>query len=227
MTETIENLFFYLIFLFDLFLLGTLVLLLKKKVPVKELWFIFIYATLNSVVNLLSFLPHKVYYYILGGFTLLEYCAFASFIYFNLKSAVAKKVIIIFSILFAIFVIGYQSMGRIRAIDSVPIGVETILILLFSFYYFYEQLNDVGETFVYHKYHFWIIVGFLIYLGGSFFIYVFANQISRQEAYLLEKYWFLTYVFYIIKSLLFIIGILTYAKQHKSPRPEKLYPYLN
>lgn len=227
MTETIENLFFNLIFLADLLLLGGLAFLVIKKVPLNGLWFIFIHAALNSIVNLLSFLPHKVHYHIQGSFTFVEYAAFAFFIFYNIKNVLVKKIILFSIASFLLFVVFYQLNGRIRYIDSVPIGIETILILVFSFYYFYEQMNSIDDSFIYHKYHFWIIVGMMIYLGGSFFIYVFANQVSREEAYLLEQYWFLTYVFYIIKSILFIVGILTYVKQAKNPHPGKLYPYLN
>jgi hypothetical protein len=86
-------------------------------------------------------------------------------------------------------------------------------------------MNDfTTTTFIYNKPAFWIIVGLMLYLGGSFFIYIFANQVESQ---VLDPYWFLTYLFYIIKNILFFIGIMFYAKQSKNPHPAKLRPYLN
>ena len=87
-----------------------------------------------------------------------------------------------------------------------PIGFETILILIFSFYYLYEQMNDNQNLFIYSNYSFWVILGFMIYLAGSFFIYIFANQ--TQEAI---KYWYFTNIFSILKDLFFIIALLLNA----------------
>jgi hypothetical protein len=86
-------------------------------------------------------------------------------------------------------------------------------------------VNDITTTtFIYNKHSFWIIVGFILYLGGSFFIYIFANHVERP---VLDKYWFLTYLFYILKSILVFIGLLFHVKQSKNPHPAKLRPYLN
>ena len=58
----------------------------------------------------------------------------------------------------------------------------------------------------------------MIYLAGSFFIYVFAKQVDKE---ILNQYWFLTNVFYIIKNIFFAIGILTFRKTNqKSIVPE-------
>ncbi len=111
-----------------------------------------------------------------------------------------------------------------KNIDSVPIGIETILILIYSFYYFYEQINDTSNLFIYITYQFWIVIGIMIYLAGSFFIYIFANHVDRQT---LNQYWFLTNVFYVIKNILFVVAILIHVKQSKNPPPAKFRPYLN
>jgi hypothetical protein len=107
-------------------------------------------------------------------------------------------------------------------LDSVPIGVETILILLFSFYYLYEQMNENDTLFVYSKYEFWIVTGFMIYLAGSFFIYIFANQTAEALSY-----WYFTNIFSILKNILFSIGIFVSWKKAKSKGSRKLRPYLN
>jgi hypothetical protein len=86
-------------------------------------------------------------------------------------------------------------------------------------------VNDLTSgIFIYNKPPFWIIVGIMLYLAGSFFIYIFANQVETQ---ILVQYWFLTYLFYILKSILVFIGILFHVNQSKNPHPAKLRPYLN
>jgi hypothetical protein len=227
MAKTIEDLFFYLVFIFDVLIIGLIFYLTRKTTIEKTLWFIALYCFVNSAINLSSFLhlPRKVEFFLFGFYTIFEYTVFAYVIFHSIRDQVFRKLIKTFSIFFSVFVICYFSFGRVQGIDSVLIGIETILILIFSFYYFYEQMNDVtSSTYIYHKPSFWIIVGFILYLGGSFFIYIFANHVERP---VLDKYWFLTYLFYIIKSILFIIGIMVYVKQSKNPQPARLRPSLN
>ncbi len=59
--------------------------------------------------------------------------------------------------------------------------------------------------FIYNSVNFWFILGFMIYLAGSFFIYVFANQIDKAD---LHNYWFITFIFNSIKNVLFSIAFL-------------------
>jgi uncharacterized membrane protein YedE/YeeE len=73
-------------------------------------------------------------------------------------------------------------------------------------------MNNTDNLFIYNKYEFWVIIGFLIYLAGSFFIYIYANQLDPKFIY---NYWFLTNIFYIIKNVLFAIGIHTYVKNDR------------
>ncbi|MGZ4036474.1 MAG: hypothetical protein ACXVPQ_01525 [Bacteroidia bacterium] len=109
------------------------------------------------------------------------------------------------------------------AIDSVPIGIETILILIFSFYYFYEQMQDTTNLFIYTRYPFWIVLGMVLYLSGSFFIYIYSSQLSQEE---IRKYWIFTNIFSILKNIFFAIAIVVNASHsiQKSSKKYNLYP---
>jgi hypothetical protein len=137
---------------------------------------------------------------------------FTSFLWIGIKSKNLKKIISLLSITFIVFIGTYLIIARHQKIDSISIGIETILILVYSFYYLYEQMNNTDNLFIYNKYEFWVIIGFLIYLAGSFFIYIYANQLDPKFIY---NYWFLTNIFYIIKNVLFAIGIHTYVKNDR------------
>lgn len=126
------------------------------------------------------------------------------------------------SIAFTVFLVFYYFNAKYRSVDSVPIGIQTILILIYAFYYFFEQMNNTSNLFIYSRYPFWIITGIMIYLAGSFFIYIFANQIDKK---FLLNYWFLTNIFYSLKNLLFALGILFNVNQKK--KSLKIRPYLN
>jgi voltage-gated potassium channel Kch len=131
-----------------------------------------------------------------------------------------KKIIIGTSILFSLFIIIYNLETKVAGIDSIPIGIEAILILIFSFYYFYEQMKDVSTLFIYGRFHFWIVLGMMIYLAGSFFIYIYASQLETHEV---AKYWIFTNIFSIIKSILFTIAIFINGSQ-STKKNRQAYP---
>ena len=127
----------------------------------------------------------------------------------------------IISIFFVIFTTAYNIYTNFRSYDSIPIGIETILIFLFSFYYMYEETNDPTNIFLLSKFSFWVIIGFLIYLSGSFFFFIFANGMGED---LLYEYWFITNGFYSVMNVMFIIAV--YNKSKESINTKKVKPYL-
>lgn len=218
MAKTIENLFFYLVYVFDFFIIVQALLLLTKPVKKNIPLLLFSYCLLNSSCNLLQTeLPENFGYPLLVFFTICEYFILSIIFHLIIKNKVFKKLILIFSVIFFIVVTWNYNIGKSHNIDSLPIGIETILIIVYSFYFLFEQMNIVDVSFIYSRATFWIVLGGLIYLSGSFFIYIFANQASNDEALneLLDNYWFLTYAFYIIKNIFFSIGLFIYAKPQK------------
>lgn len=149
--------------------------------------------------------------------TIWEYSFFSYFLFLSVEDAILKRIIVLTSIAFIIFCIIHRITSTYTPIDSLPIGIETIIILSFSFGFLYEKMNDPKTLFVYNDYRFWIVLAFMIYLAGSFFIYIFANQIPRSD---LPRYWIFTYIFYVIKNILFSIAILIFCfqKTEKTPR---------
>jgi hypothetical protein len=227
MAKTIDDLFVYLRILTD-FLLA--------------FWIIFGYSgTLRKQRGSIAILVYCIYnilFFFIGeqisdrigriifysSYTFIEYLIFSYFILLYIKNKVFKKILISSSILFVVSLITVLLFTEFKIIDTIPIGIETILILIFSFYYLYEQMSDLSNEFIYNKFAFWIITGFLIYLAGSFFIYVFAAQVDKE---ILQEYWFLTNAFYSLKNIIFALGYLVVIKKIKNPKPMELSPYLN
>lgn len=174
------------------------------------MWAVVLYSAFSFVISsLLSSKNFEISFtlerLLFGFLTLIEYLCFSYFLYLNIANKSLRKVISITSIAFTLFCIFYNIKPAYSRIDSVPIGVETIIILSFSFGFLYERMNDSKTLFIYNDYRFWIVLAFMFYLAGSFFIFIFANQIPESE---LHKYWIFTYVFYTIKNILFAIGML-------------------
>jgi len=129
------------------------------------------------------------------------------------------------SIAFTFFLFIYSYASNFKQIDTVNVGVETIIIIIFSFYFLYELTNENKIFFIYNDYRFWIIIGMVIYLAGSFFIYIYADQLSVSE---MKQFWFLTWIFYIIKGITFSIAILIFIHQYeKNNHKNKTIPYLD
>lgn len=223
MTKTIENLFWYLHYLSDVTVLLFFLCFIKKTKKEKGLIGIAIYCLIDLLINIplliaesSFYIPKKTFLYIGAFFTLLEYLVFTFFLWFCIRNEKFKKFIIISSILFVLASTLYNIRTNFLNIDSVPIGMETILILVFSFNYLYEQMNDTKTLFIYTQYQFWMIIGFMIYLAGSFFVYIYASQIDHD---LLKQYWFVTNIFYVLMNILFVIGILISTRKDKIPTP--------
>ena len=225
MTKTIENLFLLLIACSELLFIVLFFVFFKRTKAEKGLWAILVYCLFDLAVQYtIDHVASKTVHFLYAFFTLAEFSFFSYFLWVNIKNKVVRKIIPFSIIAFILFLIIYYTTTDFRSLDSVPVGVETILILIFSFYYLYEQMNDTSNLFVYSKYQFWIIAGFMLYLSGSFFIYIFANQVDRQ---VLDQFWALTYIFLILKNILFSIAILIHVKRKEIPSPRNLYPYLN
>ena len=164
-----------------------------------------------------------------GATTLYEYSFFAYFIWSNITNKKFKRAILIASALFFLFLLFYYTNTKLKRVDSFPIGVESILILIFSFYFFYQEINNPEVLFIYNDYKFWITTGIMIYISGSFFIYIFANQIPKDQ---LAQYWSFTYLFLGIMNILFSVGILILGlnpkqKHHTKPKPTANHHYLD
>lgn len=225
MTKTIENLFWYLHHFSNIVTLLFFIFFIKRTKKEKGLVAISIYCLIDLLINSSTFFLHrKTLFYVGAFFTFVEYSIFTFFLWLNIENRRFKKFVVISSIIFVLSATVYNIRTNFLNIDSVPIGIETILILIFSFYYLYEQMNDTETLFIYTRYQFWIIIGFMIYLAGSFFVYIYASQIDPD---LLKQYWFLTNIFYVFMNSFFVIGILVSRKKSNVPKSILHKPYLN
>ena len=150
--------------------------------------------------------------YAQSAYTFLEYAFFSYIFWYNLRSKPFKNLILILSILFIVFQIAFVTSTTHRRLDSIPVGIETILVFIYIFYFFYEFSKYIKDTFIYNHYPFWIAVGVMIYLGGSFFFYIMANHMTDAE---IDRYWELTYIGEIIKNILFAYAIFLFVRQKK------------
>lgn len=157
-------------------------------------------------------------------YTTVEYLCFSYIIGEVIKKKIFKILILLCSIVFILFEIIYYKVGYFHRIDSVPIGVETILILIFTFYLFYEQFQRLETEYVYNNYWFWLIIGILFYLGSSFFFNILASRYLETA----QRWWFLTWIFETIKNFLFVVGLIFLSKKpNNNNKNSASIPYLD
>lgn len=160
--------------------------------------------------------------------TFYTFCEYSFFTYLLFQSITLKKfkiIILLFSVLFIGFLIYDYSSSERRQLDSIPIGIETILIFIYISFFFYQNFRNTNEEFIYTQPSFWLSIGMLIYLGGTFFFNILVNYLDEAQ---IENYWFLTYIADLIKNLLFCVSIIVYARTpHKEKSLHKSVPYLD
>lgn len=211
-------------------LLPLLVFLLfrKKNLPIKVIFFYSIYSFLNDFIIIYRSDHGLKVSLFLYTFTVFEYLCFSFLLYHLIKNTVVKKAILLCSLLFIIFCLYNILNEPIRVFDSLQASIESILVLSYCIIYFYEQLNQTQNSFIYTKPTFWLITGVLIYLSGTFFLYAFAVNLPKETR---EQFWIINLICSVLKNVLFTVAILIYTRTNNKP-PEKpieptYQPFLN
>lgn len=158
-------------------------------------------------------------------YTFIEFFSFSLIYWINFKNKKIKFITSLTVIFFIIFQVIIFFTVKFKSMDNIPIAVETILVYFYIFYFFYEYFISIESEYVYDNYCFWLSIGIMIYLGGSFFIYILANHTTEAED---EKFWYLTYIAETIKNIFFAVAVFVYAKQRSKDKiPNQNIPYLD
>ncbi len=227
-SKIIEKLFYYIVaFSYLLLPLGYFISRSKKSetVPVALAVYgiiccTFLFCIRNKII------PKELWGYFQISYTFFEYAVFTLLFWTNIRQKQVRRLIVIASVLFFTFLLFYVLIAKVKRLDTVPIGIETILILTYIIYFFYEFSKDSRNFYIYNHYCFWIAVGILIYLGGSFFFFILFNQLSNDQ---IETFGNLTYLAEIIKNILFALSIFIYHRYSLENNKEKTssLPYLD
>lgn len=139
---------------------------------------------------------------LLNIFTVIEFILFASFFYLTLEKKLVKKILLVISPIFLFFTIFYN-FSVATTFDSIPITIEGILILCFCIYYFFEQLNQMNNEFIYAKAEFWAVAGIMLYLAGTFFLFVQAGELSPNGR---RTFWVINLGCNVLKNIMFAVA---------------------
>ena len=211
--QDIENLFEFTYQYSFLIPLLILVFFYKKLKTEWVVWVIVAYCLLFFFLNFyFDLVPknlRKLYYIF---FTSFEFTSFAGLLFLLVKQKTFRQTILSLSAAFLVFQILYSVSEKFKILDSVPIGVESIVIFIFIFILFYEQFKNSRTQAIYNSSWFWIATGIMLYLSGSFFFNILINNIDPKLG---SEYWYFTYIFETLKNIFFSIALLFLLRQQK------------
>ena len=198
-----------------------------------------IYGVIFFCLNFFYYdLPKNLKNLYLQSYTFLEYFFLAFLLWSSIptrsfiKLTLGNKIFripfknfffIFLSVFFYGFLIYHYSTTKIKTLDTIPIGIESILIFSYIFYFFFEHFSTVKDQYIYNHPCFWIIAGILIYLGGSFFFNLLYTSLSVE----MKKYWFLTYITESIKNLFFVYAMIMYVRHFDKKSKKSTVPNLD
>jgi hypothetical protein len=141
------------------------------------------------------------------AFTIVEYSFFCYFIYLAFHQSKIRKVIVFIWIgflLFALIDLFYVNNGG--GFDSFTSGVESIIILLLCAYYLFSQIRGSNSLLIYSTFEFWVVITFLIYFSGTFFLYLMTDRM-RENLNFQQLYFIINISFNILKNILLSVAM--------------------
>lgn len=145
-------------------------------------------------------------YNLLSVFTLVEYSAFTFVLYSIIDNRIFRAIILISSGVFFVFAIYYYITVKNNTFDSLPASIEAILIVAFSIFYLFDQMNKPQVIFIYQEPNFWFVVAFIIYFSGTLFLFIQASNLTKEVR---DNFWKISLISNIIKNILFAIAFST------------------
>lgn len=213
-SNNIEELLPYILNLSFIFPFIAFFLRFKRIAINAKVLLLLVYSTIFFILNqffneIYWFLGRKNYYFI---YTVFEYFIFGFLILLNIQSKKFRPFFYIISGVFLIILLIIYLISNIKRVDSISIGIEFIMLIIFILYFFFDQLKNVSTQSIYELFGFWIVLGILIYLGFTFFFNMLANYLSKE---LVDQYELYTYVGDIIRNTLFAVAIFMLEKDNK------------
>lgn len=173
-----------------------------------ELWVIFFYTLFTFVFDWYqsaSNFGKEHYEESMGIFTICEFAIFGAYFYLAIINKSIRKLILVLSLLVLAFLVVTFIKSDKNSFDSVSASTESITLIVFCIFFFFEEINKPMPYLMYAFPNFWIVLGILIFMSATLFLFIIANKLSPQEQ---TKYWVITRVANIVSNIIFIIGFI-------------------
>jgi hypothetical protein len=115
------------------------------------------------------------------------------------------------SIIFIIVSILDIYTSSFTSFDSLPSGIESILVLSYCLFFVYEKMTSTDFSF---NGTIWITIGFILFFSGTFFLFILSQNNFKDSSFILT-YGYIVAIFNIIKNLFITIGIFSESNNSK------------
>ena len=196
----------------------------KKERSLRVILFYITYCIINEATSLYLQTLHSPYAVLLFLlFTIIEYSFFCYFIFLVLPKGSVKKSILYIWMCFLLFaIIDYILFSKPLEWDSIVSGVECIIVLCLCIYYLYSQIKTANNLLIYSTFNFWVVIAFLIYFSGTFFLYLMTDRMMQSVSFQ-KMYFVINISFNILKNILLCVALtmkLNPVNRQKSLIPE-------
>ncbi len=206
-------------------------LLFLRKRNDKRVLVFFIYCIYSFVTDIAIFslgakgvLTDNTYNIILGLFTVIEFSTFCLFFYFTFENRLTKR--IVFSLIPLFFIITVSSFIYKREnpnnLDNITLTFQAIIFMALCLSFLFSQIKSPTSFFIYTTFEFWVVTGILIYLSGTFFIYLLSASLTREE---INDFWFINTIFNIQRNIFITLGFYFYKSQKKYDQDSEIFKY--
>ena len=180
----------------------------SKQKSLRVILFYVLYCIFNEALNYyLQSIRSEKTIYLFYAFTIVEYSFFCYFIYLILPKSFVRKTIPFLWLSLIIFdLINVIYKNNAFGFDSITSGIECIIILLLCISYLFIQLRGSTSLSIYSTFDFWVVITFLIYFAGTFFLYMLAQSMGRDVAFQ-RQYFIINIAFNILKNILLCIAM--------------------
>lgn len=155
---------------------------------------------------------------LLASFTIIEYSFFCYFIYLISRKKIKNFAIILWTSFLIFAAIDYFYINENQTFDSFASGIESIIIILLCVYYLFSQVRGSNDLLIYSTFNFWIVVTFLIYFSGTFFLYIMTYSM-RENVSFQKQYFVINASFNILKNVLLSVAMCMKTKDSFNPTP--------
>ena len=162
----------------------------------------------------LKYLDSELYSFRL--FTIIEYSIISIFLFKLIESRKFKNIIKLGSIIFLLAVILDIYTSSFTDFDSLPSGLESILILSYCLFFIYERITSSSFSF---NGTVWIATGFILFFSGTFFLFILSQNNFKDSSFILT-YGYIVAIFSIIKNMFITIGVSSETNNSKRTNPK-------
>lgn len=180
----------------------------NKQKTLRVILFYLIYCLANDGTSYyLQSINSEYFLWILYSFTIIEYSFFCYFIYLVLSKNFIKKIIPFLWIGFVLLAVAdILHFNKGNNFDSFTIGIESIIIFLLCIYYLFSEIKESNSLLIYSTFNFWVVIAFLIYFSGTFFLYLVTNRMAANPSF--QKLYFIINIsFNILKNILLCVAM--------------------